>query len=286
MGLFAKRFKFVIGVLFIVFFLVTPLVVGENKFTGGQAIILNLKNGFLKSYEIVFEGNTYKPYKLDNGDYEIILPIDIDTKEEKDIIIKKYFMGIKYETNLIREAIYPRKIKVVYLRSGDEKMRDRKPQVMEQKNAILDALKHRSNKKLWADNFIMPLNARISTGFAVLRKGKKYNYYHKGIDFAAKEGTKIKAINSGKVILSLENLNVYGNAMIIDHGHGLVSVYFHLKKLLKLKDETVEKGEIIAEVGNTGWSSGPHLHFGIYAQNKPIDPIWWIAHTKQLYKRQ
>ncbi len=74
--------------------------------------------------------------------------------------------------------------------------------------------------------------------------------------------------------------------MMIDHGQGVVSCYFHLNKFLKQEGDTVARGEAVAETGKSGWATGPHLHFGIYLQGDAVDPLWWIKYSnkKAVYK--
>ena len=95
--------------------------------------------------------------------------------------------------------------------------------------------------------------------------------FHEGIDISADKGTSIKASASGKVILA-KRYGGYGLAVIIDHGRGLSTLYGHSSKLLVKEGQTVKKGDIIAKVGSTGRSTGPHLHFEVLLYNTPVDP--------------
>ncbi len=95
---------------------------------------------------------------------------------------------------------------------------------------------------------------------------------HFGIDIAAPKGTKVKNSNSGRVLLAEKNLFFTGGTIIIEHGHGLVSIYSHLDKIFVKKGELVKKGKLIATVGSTGRSTGPHLDFRLYCKNIPVDP--------------
>lgn len=99
--------------------------------------------------------------------------------------------------------------------------------------------------------------------------GKKA--FHEGVDFAAETGTPIKAAAGGVVIFS-ERHSEYGNMVEIDHGDDLVSRYAHASKLLVSPGDVVLQGQKIAEVGSTGRSSGPHLHFEIRHKDKPQNP--------------
>ncbi len=93
---------------------------------------------------------------------------------------------------------------------------------------------------------------------------------HKGIDIASKEGTKIKAAISGQVEEADKN-NDYGNYIKIKQGD-VLTVYAHCKKLKVSKGDAVNKGDVIATVGSTGKSTGPHLHFEIRLSDRYINP--------------
>lgn len=87
---------------------------------------------------------------------------------------------------------------------------------------------------------------------------------HKGVDFAASEGTPVKAVKSGTIALAKKNDSVFGNYIIIKHNeNAMTSVYAHLSKLKVEPGQTVKKGDVIGYVGQTGMATGPHLHFEI-----------------------
>lgn len=100
-------------------------------------------------------------------------------------------------------------------------------------------------------------------------KGKQHN----GIDFAADSGTAIYAAESGTVIVA-QWMSGYGNTVILDHGNGLWTLYGHIRNggIKVSAGEVVKKGQKIAEVGSTGNSTGPHLHFEVRLNEKPVDP--------------
>ncbi len=119
-------------------------------------------------------------------------------------------------------------------------------------------------------SFIMPTSGRLSSGY-----GSRWGRTHKGIDLAAPIGTPIVASDTGVVIHS-QSSGSYGKVVKIDHNNGFVTVYAHCDELLVSEGEIVSKGQLIARVGNTGNSTGPHCHFEIQlngtAQN-PFDHI-------------
>ena len=118
----------------------------------------------------------------------------------------------------------------------------------------------------------LPGHYYISSGF-VNRIHPIYGYHekHKGIDIPAPYGTQVLAAASGMVIRSNWS-NSYGNVVVIDHGSGYATLYAHNSRLLVSEGEAIVRGQAIAEVGSTGWSTGNHLHFGIQINGGWVDP--------------
>jgi len=102
--------------------------------------------------------------------------------------------------------------------------------------------------------------------------------HHSGLDLASPEGTPIHATNDGTVVLARE-LPISGNVVAIDHGDGVVSLYFHQSKILVHDGESVKRGDIIGRVGTTGLSTGPHLHWEMRVDGVPTNPLAWVGHT-------
>lgn len=99
---------------------------------------------------------------------------------------------------------------------------------------------------------------------------------HNGIDIPAPAGTPVLAANSG-VVISAEYSTSYGNLVVIDHGGGVLTYYAHNTKLLVSVGQTVSKGEIIATVGTTGYSTGNHLHFEVQVNGQAVDPMGYFG---------
>ena len=118
--------------------------------------------------------------------------------------------------------------------------------------------------------FIYPVRGRLSS-----RYGTRWGRMHNGIDLAASKGTKIVAADGGKVIFSGYNGSL-GYMIKIDHGGGKVSLYGHCSKLFVKKGEKVFQGQHIANVGNTGRSTGPHLHFEIHDNGNTKNPLNYL----------
>lgn len=120
--------------------------------------------------------------------------------------------------------------------------------------------------------FIWPLD----TGTLTSGYGRRGRRLHKGIDLAAAVGTPIKAVADGKVIYSDNKQRGYGNLVILEHADDFVTVYAHNRRNLVDEGETVRQGAVIAELGNTGRSTGPHLHFEIRLDSKAVDPLIYL----------
>jgi murein DD-endopeptidase MepM/ murein hydrolase activator NlpD len=99
--------------------------------------------------------------------------------------------------------------------------------------------------------------------------------FHRGLDIAARAGTPIVATADG-VVTFAGRKGLLGLCIIINHGHGLVTRYGHARKLLKKPGDQVKRGEEIAEVGSTGRSTGPHVHYEVFLNNVPINPKKYI----------
>jgi murein DD-endopeptidase MepM/ murein hydrolase activator NlpD len=99
--------------------------------------------------------------------------------------------------------------------------------------------------------------------------------FHKGLDIASKTGTPVIATGDGVVAFTGTD-GFLGNAMTIDHGHGIVTRYAHLHQFLKKQGEAVKRGDVIAQVGNTGRSTGPHLHYDIRMNGISVNPETYI----------
>lgn len=131
-------------------------------------------------------------------------------------------------------------------------------------------------------HFIHPVKARVSSQFGVrtdpFNEKKKF---HKGIDLACPIGTKVVASAGGKVVFSGTKKG-YGKTVIIEHRNGYQTLYGHLSKPLAKKGEIVKQGQKIALSGNTGRSTGPHLHFEVRRKGRPEKPFF---HKTYLSKR-
>jgi murein DD-endopeptidase MepM/ murein hydrolase activator NlpD len=133
-----------------------------------------------------------------------------------------------------------------------------------------------SSHQLWQDAFLRPAAGRVSSPFGEQRV---FNFtihsIHRGIDIANKAGTPIHAANYGIVVLA-EKLHLYGNTVIIDHGQGVLTMYAHMQKLAVTKNSRVAKGQLIGFMGDTGLTTGAHLHWEMRVNGLAVNPGQWM----------
>jgi murein DD-endopeptidase MepM/ murein hydrolase activator NlpD len=126
--------------------------------------------------------------------------------------------------------------------------------------------------KRWSGRFIRPVNGRISSGYGMRTHPIfRVRRMHHGIDIAAPHGTPIFAADSG-VVVEAGYIRGYGNTVIIDHGGGVATLYAHCSTILVGVGQEVQRGQMIARVGSTGYTTGPHLHFEIRINGDPVNP--------------
>jgi murein DD-endopeptidase MepM/ murein hydrolase activator NlpD len=110
--------------------------------------------------------------------------------------------------------------------------------------------------------------------------------FHEGVDFSAPPGTEIYSTGDGVVIASDRSKSGYGNQIVIDHGFGYKTMYAHLQSFKVRAGEKVKRGQVIGTIGSTGKSTSPHLHYEVWKNNKPVDPINYFFNdlTPQQYE--
>ncbi|MDR1487375.1 MAG: M23 family metallopeptidase [Deltaproteobacteria bacterium] len=138
-------------------------------------------------------------------------------------------------------------------------------------------------ERLWSGEFLEPVSGTINSSFGRQTRlnGVLNARPHAGADYLVKEGTPIKAPADGKVVLTGDHF-FSGKAIYIDHGQGLISMYFHLSQIDVTDGDDITKGQVIGLVGKTGRVTGAHLHYGIYINGARIDPPVFRQMTRNL----
>lgn len=132
---------------------------------------------------------------------------------------------------------------------------------------------------LWETTFALPLAGQplVTANFGTRRSygGGPATSYHGGVDYSATEGTPVLCPAPGRVVLA-ETLQVRGNAVIVDHGRGVMTGYWHLSEIDVAVGRQVRTGDVLGKVGNTGLSTGAHLHWELRVMGIPVDPLQWV----------
>ena len=116
-----------------------------------------------------------------------------------------------------------------------------------------------------------PVRGPINSGFGTRRSSEARGDTHTGVDIGARAGTSVRAPARGIVAFAGWQ-NGYGRTIIVEHGHGVQSLYGHLSKFVVKRGQKVEQGAIIGLTGNSGHSSGPHLHYEVRVNERPVNP--------------
>lgn len=152
-------------------------------------------------------------------------------------------------------------------------------QLQKELQAYLKELEAKQNNKYVGGEFMWPVPqtyVRVSSEYGGRTSPITGKYeFHNGIDIPAAYGTDIYASNDGTVTIATNHWS-YGNYIMIDHGGGYATLYAHCSKLLVKKGDKVKKGQVIAKVGSTGYSTGNHLHFSMYEKSAHTDPRKWF----------
>ena len=237
----------------------------KGKFNQGNLIIGKTEPGtqiFIDKSKIKVSKDGYFAFGL-SKDRKNDVVIKVVNQNKTEEIIKKVYKK-KYQIQKIdglpQKQVTPPK--EVYERiKNDNKL-------------IAEARSIDSDYTYFSNKFNVPIENTIITGVygsqRILNGIPKSPHY--GLDFAAKEGTPIKAMLDGEVTLSEKDLYYTGGTIIFDHGHGVSTLYMHLKDVNVTKGQKVKKGEIIGTVGKTGRSTGAHLDIRLNWYDVKLDP--------------
>ena len=223
----------------------------------------NWETGLLSINPIKFENN--KLYFLAGyTDKEIRVSISIFSYDYGNDAIKKEKELIA-NTSIIRNNL---KIKAT-INNAKAIIR-----IKEENNRIGEARAINSDLPFFKNQFIMPVEGIISGVYGSQRiLNGKPRWPHYGIDIAAKLGTMIKSSGAGIVTMAEDDLYYTGGTIIMDHGHGISTIYSHLENVLVSVGDKINQGDIIGTVGSTGRSTGPHLDFRINWFQTRLDPM-------------
>ena len=197
------------------------------------------------------------------------LPLDISLTDE--------FGRVTKLTRSVAVSADPRGVELLNL--SPEVLSSSTPENKALEEATLTASYAKSTPyPSWQQPFMLPIDGVSTSSFGASRQyGPGGNIsYHQGADLAADEGTPVHATNAGAVRVA-GFYPIKGGLVVIDHGGGIFSLYFHQSKLLVKAGEVVKRGQVIGEVGTTGLSTGPHLHWEMRVDEEATNPLEWVG---------
>ena len=199
----------------------------------------------------------------------------LDRDRKNNVLIK---IINKKETKLIEKKVFKRKYKIQRIDGLPPKQVTPPPEVYERikKDNILIGKARAIDSKLvfFKDKFIYPIDKYIITGVYGSQRilNGKPRRPHYGIDFHAPEGTPVKSMMDGVVTLVENDMYFTGGTIIFDHGHGISTLYMHMRDINVKKGQRVKKGEIVGTLGQSGRATGPHLDIRLNWSEVKLDP--------------
>ena len=240
---------------------------------------IEFKGKFLQGHFIVGITNPSAKIIIDKKEVKVskdgFFAFGIDRDRKFDLTITKIQDGKKEK---IVKKVLKRKYNIQRI-DGLEESKVTPPEsvykrIKEENNKIGKARAINSDLPFFKNQFIMPVKGIISGVYGSQRVlNGKPKWPHYGIDIAAKKGTMIKSSGSGTVTMAEDDLYYTGGTIIMDHGHGISTIYSHLESVMVSVGDKINQGDIIGTVGSTGRSTGPHLDFRVNWFQTRLDPM-------------
>jgi murein DD-endopeptidase MepM/ murein hydrolase activator NlpD len=251
------------------------LVWKEGQIALGEVLPLSVR--YTDAEAVTAEtGLSFQPvfYRSENG-WEALLPIHWNTKPgDYPLVVQAGSAQFQLTVTVADRAFEIQNLTVDETTTSQTVEND---DANAEWNRLIEPLKAISDdEQYWSGNFIQPVEGEITTQYGMIRyvNGSAISTRHSGVDLAADRGTPVQAAGSGRVLFA-GYLQLTGNTVLIEHGYGLKTWYYHMDSLNVSSNEMVEGGKIIGEVGSTGFSTGPHLHFAMSVNRVFVNP--WTA---------
>ena len=242
-------------------------------------IALEFKGKFLQGHYIVGITDPSSQIIIDKKKVRVskdgFFVFGIDRDRKFDLTITKISNG---KNKKVIKKVLKRKYNIQRI-DGLEESKVTPPEsvykrIKEENNRIGKARAIDSDLPFFKNQFIMPVEGIISGVYGSQRiLNGKPKWPHYGIDIAAKKGTMIKSSASGIVTMAEDDLYYTGGTIIMDHGHGISTIYSHLDNVMVSVGDQINQGDIIGTVGSTGRSTGPHLDFRVNWFQTRLDPM-------------
>jgi len=252
------------------------LSIYPGKITQGSLVLVTYRGPkHFKPEKILWNHVDFPFFRNDKGNYQAFLGIPLSIRQRRE-----FFTLIVSEHKNVRKSgfglmIYKKRFRVrnLYLPKKAELSPKTIEKIKIERETLHQIMSRLSPERLWHGHFIKPVSGKITSPFGARRKiNGTYLSIHHGVDFRASLKPPVRAINSGRVVFC-DRMVLSGLTVVIDHGKGLYSLYAHLSESHVNVNDRVKKGQIIGMSGNTGRSTGPHLHLGVTICGISIDPI-------------
>lgn len=246
------------------------VIIAPKKVGPGDIMTVTVKGG-KAPVEGTFDAKPIHFNKMKNG-FVAIVGIDLYSKPGKYRLAMTTAGKKRVRTVTVSRKTYP--IQRLTLPEDMVTLSPENAARVERESRLLSAIWPAESTRLWSGSFIDPLPGKeLGTPFGVRRIINKIpKNSHSGIDVSADEGDPIVAPNDGVVVL-VDDQFFSGNSVILDHGQGIYTMFFHLSKIEVRNGQAVMKGDVIARVGSTGRATGAHLHWGVRVQGARVDPM-------------
>lgn len=257
--------------------LLLPLILFAFQVKNGEVKLVKLK----KNSTIIFKGKKIPCVKnpAKKNTYFALIPANYRQKPGL------YSISIGGKKEPLHVEL--KKYKKEYIKVAKSKVKPDKKSLKrihkEYKNAM-NIYSVITPKRYWKKPFILPLHSKLTSDYG---NARMFNHvlksFHSGTDFRAKIGTPIIAANDGVVVIATKRYFA-GGSVVIDHGEGLYSCYFHLSKILVKVGQRVKQKELLGLSGKSGRVNGPHLHYGIRLYTYAINPVQFTKEIDTLFK--
>ncbi|MFV0481144.1 MAG: M23 family metallopeptidase [Campylobacteraceae bacterium] len=266
--------------LFILLF-IFALHVNAKDYANGQVAILEFdKNG---SVELLRAGKIVNLNSHPTNSSKLIALVPISYYEKNNITLTKIENGKLFDEIIeVKQKAYKKETLSVDSSKVNPPLNMQERIAVELKEAKAIYATY-TNKRYWNSKFLLPMNSTITSEYGNARVyNGELKSYHSGTDFRASVGTPIFAVNDGRVVL-VKDRYYAGLSVIVDHGEGVYTTYFHLSKTNVQPGDVVKKSELLGLSGDSGRVTGPHLHFGIVVGGISIDPMQFINDINYLF---
>ena len=248
-------------------------------FVPTHSVAIEFTGKFLQGHFIIGQTDPAAKIIIDKKQVKVsedgFFVFGLDRDRKFDLTITKIINGKK---DKIIKKVLKRKYNIQRI-DGLEESKVTPPEsvykrIKEENNKIGEARAINSDLPFFKNQFIMPVEGIISGVYGSQRiLNGKPKWPHYGIDIAAKQGTMIKSSGSGIVTMAEDDLYYTGGTIIMDHGHGISTIYSHLENVMVSVGDKINQGDIIGTVGSTGRSTGPHLDFRVNWFQTRLDPM-------------